>query len=427
MRKFLLAALMSLALIPPAYADSLLLRDVNFVDVENKKIVKRNLFILDGKITPESKKGKETFRTLDMSGKYVIPGLIELHVHCGGNPFPDGAYEHLGPQETAKRMLYCGVVAYLDLFYTDFAKIFEARNLQRTESFKHREEADIYAAGTGWGDWNLTKDPQLAVTQYIEHWKPDVIKLIYGRDSCTKANLVKAIKGANLKGVKTVVHIGSWEHAQDAIEGHATCVTHFFDDEVIPNSVLNVWAKSKTLSIPTMAAQCDVYNLSTKPILLKSPLLNGMEKSSQLSTYLHPKKFSKKTAETFKWQKDDVANDMNTLTKMYRAHIPMLAGSDTGNEGTVQGFSTHREIKMFRDGGMSTWDALASATTKAASFLKRPSGVKEGEEAELVILNANPIADISNTQKIDSVIHHGNMINRSALIVNASTTEAKKK
>ena len=58
--------------------------------------------------------------------------------------------------------------------------------------------------------------------------------------------LAKAIKGAKKKGVKTVVHIGSWEHGQDAIESGATAVTHFFDDQVIPNEVLKVWAKSKT-------------------------------------------------------------------------------------------------------------------------------------------------------------------------------------
>ena len=353
---------------------------------------------------------------MDLTGKYIIPGLIDLHVHCSGNPFPDGQYEDLGPELTARAMLYSGVVAYLDLFYSDFAQIFRSRNLQKTEAVKHRDEADIYCAGTGWGNWNLAKDPQATVESYIERWKPDVIKLIYGREGLDRSSLAKAIKGATNKGVKTVVHIGTWEHGQDAIESGATAVTHFFDDEVIPEEVLHVWAKSKAISIPTMAVQCDLANLASKPLLLKSPILTGLEPASRLATYLHKDKFTKKALTTLKWQKEDTANDMKSFKKLAAAHVQILAGSDTGNQGTIQGFSLHREIKLMQDAGFSSWDSLASATTKAADFLGRPSGIKGGDVAELVILDANPIQDIANTQKIHGVVHHGNWIDRSSLV-----------
>ncbi len=416
MHKLWLATLLSILCGSPALADSLLLQNANIVDPKSKTIKKRDILILDGRITPQNPKSEKKYRTIDATGKYIIPGLIDLHVHCSGNPFPDGQYEDLGPELTARAMLYSGVVAYLDLFHSDFAQIFRSRNLQQTEPSKHRDEADIYAAGTGWGNWNLTKDPQAAVESYIDRWKPDVIKLIYGREGLDKANLAKAIKGASKKGVKTVVHIGSWEHAQDAIESGATAVTHFFDDEVIPAEVLHVWAKAKTLSIPTMAVQCDLANLSSKPILLKSPILSGLEPASRLATYTHKDKFTKKTLWTLKWQKEDTANDMKSFKKLADAHVPILAGSDTGNPGTIQGFSLHREIKIMQDAGYSTWDSLASATTKAAEFLGRPSGINDGDMAELVILDANPIEDIANTQKVHGVIHHGNLIDRSSLV-----------
>lgn len=416
MHKFWLATLLSIFCASSAQADSLLLQNANVVDPKSKTIKKRDILILDGRITPQNSSVEKKYRTIDLSGKYIIPGLIDLHVHCNGNPFPDGTYEDLGPELTAKAMLYSGVVAYLDLFYSDFAQIFRSRNLQQTEPSKHRDEADIYCAGTGWGNWNLTKDPQAAIESYIDRWKPNVIKLIYGREGLDKVNLAKAIKGATKKGVKTVVHIGSWEHGQDAIECGATAVTHFFDDEVIPNEVLNAWAKSKAISIPTMAVQCDLANLTSKPLLLKSKVLTGLEPASRLATYLHKDKFTKKSLDTLKWQKEDMQNDMKSFKKLADAHVQILAGSDTGNPGTIQGFSLHREIKLMQDAGYSTWDALASATTRAAAFLGRPSGIKDGDTAELVILDANPIQDIANTQKVHSVIHHGNIVDRSSLV-----------
>lgn len=416
MHKFWLATLLSVLCAASAQADSLLLQNANVVDPNSKTIQKRDILILDGRITAKNSSVEKKYRTIDLAGKYIIPGLIDLHVHCGGNPFPDGSYEDLGPERTAKAMLYAGVVAYLDLFYSDFAQIFRSRNLQQTEPSKHRDEASIYCAGTGWGNWNLTKDPQAAIESYIDRWKPDVIKLIYGREGLDKVNLAKAIKGAKKKGVKTVVHIGSWEHGQDAIESGATAVTHFFDDQVIPNEVLKVWAKSKTISIPTMAVQCDLANLTSKPLLLKSKILGGLEPASRLATYLHKEKFTKKSLATLKWQKEDMQNDMKSFKRLADAHVQILAGSDTGNPGTIQGFSLHREMKLMQDAGYSTWDALASATTKAAAFLGRPSGIKDGDIAELVILDANPIQDIANTQKVHNVIHYGNIIDRSALL-----------
>lgn len=416
MHKFWLSALLSVLTVTPAFADSLLLQNANVVDPKSKTIQKRDILILDGRITAPNTKLPKTYRTLNMAGKYIIPGLIDLHVHCMGNSFPDGQHEDLSPELTARAMLFSGVVAYLDLFYGDFAQIFRSRNLQRTEPSKHHEEADIYCAGTGWGNWNLTRDPQAAVESYIDRWKPDVIKLIYGREGLDKGNLLKAIKGARSKGVKTVVHIGSWEHAQDAIEGGATVVTHFFDDEVIPPDVLRSWVKAKAISIPTMAAQCELANLTSKPSLLKNPILNGLQPASRTNSFAHKDKFTKKALETLKWQKDDHANDMKSLKKLADAHVPILAGSDTGNLGTIQGFSLHREIKIMQDAGCSTWDALAAATTGAADFLGRPSGIKNGDVAELVILDANPITDIANTMKINGVVHHGNLIDRSALV-----------
>ncbi len=414
--KILLAMVLLVIMVSPACADSLLLQNAKVVDPKNRSITTRNILILDGRIANEEKKNGETYRTIDLTGKWIIPGLIDLHVHCGGNPLPNGKYEDLGPEKTAKKMLYSGVCAYLDLFYGNFAEIFRARNLQRTESRKHRDESDIYCAGTGFGNWNLKNDPRAEVESYIERWKPDVIKLIYGRGSLDRPTLAKAVKGATNKGVKTVVHIGSWEHAQDAIECGATAVTHFFDDEVIPNHVLHAWSKSKAISIPTMAVQSDMANFTLKPILLRSPLLREMEPPAALTAYLDRKRFSKKAAETLKWQQEDMQNNFKSFKKLADAHVQILAGSDTGNQGTFQGFSLHREIKLMQDAGFSPWDALAAGTTKAAEFLGRPSGINSGDTAELVILDANPIQDIANTQRISAVIHHGCLVDRSSLV-----------
>ncbi len=68
------------------------------------------------------------------------------------------------------------------------------------------------------------------------------------------------------------------------------------------------------------------------------------------------------------------------------------------------------------EAGLTTWQALAAATTEAGRFLGRSYGVRAGDEANLVVLEASPVADIRNTQRIAQVIHHGVIVDREGLL-----------
>jgi imidazolonepropionase-like amidohydrolase len=400
-----------------AGAKTLLLENATVVDPLSRTEEKRTITIVDGKVASGSQPPPDAEK-IDLTGKWIIPGLIDLHVHCGGNPLPDGEFEELGPVKTSRKMLYAGVVAWLDCASMHPDALFAARNEQRRAPDKHSDQSDIYCAGRAFGRWSAKSPDELSrqIQSYIDECQPDIIKFIYGRDTLAKDCLLAGLRTANKAAVKSVVHIGSWEHAQDAIEGGATVVTHMFDDEVIPDEVMKAWVKHKTISVPTMAVQCDLYRLSANPKLLAVPLVQEMEPAKLLKTYEDRGKFDARAQKTLAWQKDDIANDMKSFHKMARAGIEILAGSDTNNEGTFQGFSLHREMQLMNEGGYTTWQALAGATTGAAKFLGRPGGIMLGDTAEMVILTADPIARISNTEKIWGVVHHGAMVDRAALL-----------
>jgi cytosine/adenosine deaminase-related metal-dependent hydrolase len=81
--------------------------------------------------------------------------------------------------------------------------------------------------------------------------------------------------------------------------------------------------------------------------------------------------------------------------------VRIVAGSDTGNLGTFQGFSLHRELVVLNQWGLSPWQALAAATTHAYELLGLNMGFTPGAEATFVVLDASPLIDIANTQRID--------------------------
>ena len=103
---------------------------------------------------------------------------------------------------------------------------------------------------------------------------------------------------------------------------------------------------------------------------------------------------------------------------LHKAGVPLLAGSDTGNPFVVPGFSLHTELELLVHAGLSPLAALQTATVNPARFLEATDSmgtVEEGKLADLVLLDGDPLADIRNTAKIRAVITNGRYLDRAAL------------
>src|ERR1044072_8334737 len=103
---------------------------------------------------------------------------------------------------------------------------------------------------------------------------------------------------------------------------------------------------------------------------------------------------------------------------MQKAGVPILAGTDTGNPYCFPGFSLHDELALLVIAGLTPVEALRSATLNPAKFfgLDQTLGtIEQGKIADLVLLDANPLLDIRNTQKINAVVSNGRLFDRKAL------------
>ncbi len=125
-----------------------------------------------------------------------------------------------------------------------------------------------------------------------------------------------------------------------------------------------------------------------------------------------------------------VANHDSAITKrvlqkqfelvgaMQKAGVPILAGTDTGNPFCFPGFSLHEELALLVIAGLTPLEALRSATLNPAKFfgLEQTLGtVEPGKIADLVLLDANPLVDIRNTQRINAVVSNGRLFDRKVL------------
>ena len=110
--------------------------------------------------------------------------------------------------------------------------------------------------------------------------------------------------------------------------------------------------------------------------------------------------------------------ELTIVGAMQKAGVPILAGTDTGNPFCFPGFSLHDELALLVIAGLTPVEALRSATLSPAKFFgldKTLGTIEQGKIADLVLLDANPLEDIRNTQRINAVIANGRLFDRKAL------------
>ncbi len=112
------------------------------------------------------------------------------------------------------------------------------------------------------------------------------------------------------------------------------------------------------------------------------------------------------------------ASELSLTRKMHQSGVLFLAGTDTPNPSMLPGFALHDELKFLVSAGFSPMEALQAATLNPARYLGREKDlgtIETGNLADLVLLDANPLDDISNTQKIRAVIVDGRYLARERL------------
>lgn len=431
-RPILLAILLIFCTTSSVHAQDILLENARLVDPASRS-VQQGVIILNGDRIKEVRSERPANfegEVIDLGGKWVMPGLNDMHVHSYGNMGPSRtAFDMTMTPGTARRMLYVGVTGFLDLFSAeDF--IFNLRNGQHEDD---QPGADIYAAGpiltapkghgTEYGVQTRTMSTPEEAVAHIEELapkKPDVIKIVYDHQgrmpTINKHTLIATVEAAQAKGIPVVVHIGNWEDVRDVVEAGAEAFTHT-PVAPIPEDMIALLSESQTFVIPTLSVQSEFLAISQNPELLDNRLLGEITPAAFLDAYRDSSSYDVRFKGWLRWQASMQEAIFDSIGKLAAAGVPMLTGTDAGNPGVFQGFSLHRELELLVDAGLSTWDALAAATTGPGELLGADIGLEAGDLANLLVLDNSPVEDIRNTQSVYMVIHRGQVIDRSTLIV----------
>jgi hypothetical protein len=125
-----------------------------------------------------------------------------------------------------------------------------------------------------------------------------------------------------------------------------------------------------------------------------------------------------RTAAYIRFRKREYAVINKAVFLAHKTGVSLLAGTDVTVPYIYPGFSLHDELKLMVEAGLTPAEALSTATTAPAKFFHRENGlgtIRPGSEAGLVLLDADPLADIANIDRIDTVFVHGTILTRSTL------------
>ena len=399
------------------------------------------LLVRDGRVAAMAERVPPNFPgpTLALDGKFVLPALADVHTHTFGNASANMDLQVLGPAGSTRAALYNGVAFVLDLF-SDERTILAYRDAQRAGGDTDRDGAprgaELLAAGPCFTATNghcseygiptrivNTPDEARREVDDLARSRPDVVKVVYDHQSyggrryptIDLPTLTAVLYAARRHGLKTVVHIGTWQDVRDAALAGADAVTHTPGPEPPPDDLPAVLAEAGIVHIPTLAVQGDFARIAADHPFLDDPLLAESTSEALLASYRDSTAWNERIKGWIAWQRTLAEPVLESVATLAAAGVPMLVGTDGGNFAVFQGYSVHREMALLREAGLAPWAVLRAATTDAARFLGRRWGVEPGDEATLLVLDASPLDDIGNTTRIHAVIRQGVVVDRESL------------
>ena len=414
----------------------LVLRGATVLDGLGGRIVNARVTVRDHRIADVSLDDArvplpEGATVVDLSGRFLIPGLFDSHVHWGGSGGIGASSVEMTPDRLAhdlRSTLQAGVTSVVSL--TD--DVAEMQSLAADVAAARRQAPRSFYAGpsitTKGGHPSEMFDflPALAekLTRQVEtpeaaraaiaeldRRRVDLIKLVLEpgfadhplprlRDDVFRAAMAEAKE----RRLRSTVHVGTDADARLAVDAGANGVEHAargLGDETIA-----LMAAKKVTFTPTLVVldwewkrgvvrgeDADARRLAM-PQILQSLL----DPKSALAPMLGDGDMSRRMA---------VALDgsLEQTGRAIRAGVPVLAGSDAGNPATFHGVSLVRELELLARAGLPLGEVLRSATSRAADRLAQPSlgRIAAGAVADLVVLDTDPTEDVGAYRRVRQV------------------------
>ena len=444
----LLASILSVLTWAESSAGILIFTNVNVVDTRTGRLV-RNLTVVvkDGRIAGVAKvgliEGSRHLQVINASGKYLIPGLWDMHVHTAGGPAAAWDENVIYPLYIAN-----GVTGVRDMGGDPVLLEQRRRRIERGELLgphivlagpfldTGKSDSQIIAVNTPaegrdavrklkrlGADFvkvlsGVPRDTYMAIADESARLKMRFVGHVPESVSAAEASTVGQRSIEHLSGILLACSSQEEELRRRRLEAIANDDSAAFSE--LKRQTLATYNSEKartlfreltdnnTYQVPTLvwwhaSADADVRELASDSRLKYVPTWARAEWGRDT--------FQQQAIPAELADRKELSNRYIELVhSMHRAGVPFLAGTDGPDAYVFPGFSLHEELELLAKAGFSNAEALSTATFYPALFMTKLDqyGVIEtGRVADMVLLDANPLEDIRNTRKISAVVVRG--------------------
>ena len=430
------------------------IRNATVINVKNGTLIKNQTIIIEGnKITSVNNKVAvpKSATIVDAKGKYVLPGLWDMHAHA----FTDRKFEWLFPLLIAN-----GVTGVRDMAS---GASFDTINLIRNQVKEGKLLGPRFGAVTQ-KVFNAAVNPAYpsiaaptpkVARDLVKLYKQNGMDFIKPYNQLSREVLLAIMDEAKLQGLQVGGHVPYEISAAEASDLGFVSIEHNTDilvscsaietdlrrelDTLPPNLAIGAaprleveykaiqkFDEKKAMELFKRFVRNGTSLCPTLAIPVRSVKTTDELAQDDRLKYL-PKRFRDQWYNQMQQRNRSISPEKGKLLLeqrisivglMQRAGINILAGTDFMNPYVYPGFSLHDELELLVQGGLSPLQALQAATINGAKFFNREmefGTVEKGKLADLVILDANPLEQITNTRKIYAVITNGRLLSRTDL------------
>ncbi len=421
---------------------------VNVIDATDAPVQADMTVIVKDKRIVEIKKSTEVqvpanTTVIDARGKYLIPGLWDMHVHT-----VFGDWLPRNERVTLPLFVANGVTGVRDM----------GGDLDVLKQWRAKIEAGsligprMIIAGPML-DGPVPRFPSSAPVssaadgrKVVDDLKAQGVDFIKIQSLIPRDGYFAAAEEAKKLGLTFVGHVPDAVRASEASNAGQRSIEHFtgifegcstIEDQLIKGpkslgrnvstfdpararSLILLMAKNQTWQVPTLAWERGQWLIDDID-LKRDPLIKYAPKAWKDRTWPMFERDILKDMDTdpLPVRKRFVQMELDMTLAMFRAGVPFMAGTDTAAGVHIfPGFSLHDELALFVRAGLTPLQALQTATRNPAQFMGRLADmgtVEKGKLADLVLLNADPALDIANTRKIHAVVLAGRYFDRADL------------